>query len=640
MYRGGDLAGGRGEHLGDLPGRGQGSGEAGQGGFALRGQPFRGHVSRGADEEPAVPVRAGQAGRAACQPDRVPVAVPHRDRVPAPAVPPVFGEGPGHDRPPVGVGIGIRNPGVRPAERQAVRAVAHQRQERLIGLQDGSFLIGEEKAFLEGVDQRAAELRFAVPDPGQLHAGPRPGQQLGRGERLDQVVVGARPQALDGRLLAGPRRQQQHRHGRGARVAAQGGHQRQAVEAGHHHVADHQVGGGGADRVQGGLPVGDRGDLVADGAQQPGQVVPHVGVVVRDQHPYGQGVTRLCGEVCVTAERDLLQHGPHPRAATVLRDPGQPAQGFLDEGIDRGRCRRRVVGGDDSDGGQVGAAERQPDGERGALALGAGRGDAAAVQLDEFLDEGQADAAALVRAGARVLDAVKPLEQPGHLLLGDADSGVGDRDDRLTALGAHGDANGAVEGEFQRVAEQVQHHLLPHAAVEVDGLGQRGAVHLERQAGAVDSRPEDTGQLGGHRRDVGRFVARLHAPGFDAGEVQQRVDQPAQAQPVAADDLQLLAHLDIGAGQVALEFLHRPHDQGQRGAELVADVGEERGLGPVQLGELLRAALLVLVAAGAPDPRREVPGHEADERAVALVQRPVPVQAGHQEPVRGAALLG
>ncbi|MFZ0049837.1 MAG: hypothetical protein WAL16_28680, partial [Streptosporangiaceae bacterium] len=61
-----------------------------------------------------------------------------------------------------------------------------------------------------------------------------------------------------------------------------------AVKPWHHHVADHQVGGIGADRIQGCLPVGDRGDLVAGGAQQPGQVLPHVGVVVGDQHPRGQ----------------------------------------------------------------------------------------------------------------------------------------------------------------------------------------------------------------------------------------------------------------------------------------------------------------------------------------------------------------
>jgi hypothetical protein len=61
----------------------------------------------------------------------------------------------------------------------------------------------------------------------------------------------------------------------------------------------------------------------------------------------------------------------------------------------------------------------------------------------------------------------------------------------------------------------------------------------------------------------------------------------------------------------------------------VADVGEERGLGAIQLGELFGAALLVPVAASACDPRREVPGHEVDEPAVTVVQRPVPVQAGH-----------
>jgi hypothetical protein len=44
-----------------------------------------------------------------------------------------------------------------------------------------------------------------------------------------------------------------------------------------------------------------------------------------------------------------------------------------------------MAGGDQSAGGQVGVPEGQADGERGALALDAGHGDSAAVQLDEFL---------------------------------------------------------------------------------------------------------------------------------------------------------------------------------------------------------------------------------------------------------------
>jgi hypothetical protein len=121
-----------------------------------------------------------------------------------------------------------------------------------------------------------------IAHPGQLHAGPDPGQQLGGRERLHQVVVGARVQAFDRRLLPGPRGQQQHWHVGGARVGAQRGDQGQAVEPRHHHVADDQVGRTGPGGVERGPPVGDRGHLVA-GPEQPPQIVAHVGVVVGDQ---------------------------------------------------------------------------------------------------------------------------------------------------------------------------------------------------------------------------------------------------------------------------------------------------------------------------------------------------------------------
>ena len=82
---------------------------------------------------------------------------------------------------------------------------------------------------------------------------------------------------------------------------------------------------------------------------------------------------------------------------------------------------------------------------------------------------------------------------------------------------------------FSALRQQVEDHLLPHVAIDVDGFVQRGAVDGEFQSGAVDGRPEDAGQLGGDRREVHRLVAGLRAAGLDAGEVQQRVDQLAQA---------------------------------------------------------------------------------------------------------------
>ena len=81
---------------------------------------------------------------------------------------------------------------------------------------------------------------------------------------------------------------------------------------------------------------------------------------------------------------------------------------------------------------------------------------------------------------------------------------------------------------FSAFDEQVEDHLLPHVAVDVDGFGQRRAVDGEVQPGPLDRGPEDAGQLGGDRRQVDRLVAGLHPAGLDAGEVQQRVDQLAQ----------------------------------------------------------------------------------------------------------------
>ncbi len=105
-------------------------------------------------------------------------------------------------------------------------------------------------------------------------------------------------------------------------------------------------------------------------------------------------------------------------------------------------------------------------------------------------------------------------------------------------------------------------------------------------------------------------------------------------------DVQFVAHRRVGVGQPAAQFLQRAHDQRERGAELVADVGEERGLRLVQLGQLLGPPLLRPVAAGAADARGDVSGDQFHEGPVTVVERPVPVQRGHQESVGRAALPG
>src|SRR5256885_1330016 len=104
-------------------------------------------------------------------------------------------------------------------------------------------------------------------------------QQLARRKGLDQVVVRARAQAFDLGLLAGPRGQ--HDDGNGARglVTAQRMQQLEAVEHGHHHVGQHQVGPLAVDAGQRGAAIAHDLHFIQR-LQQLADVAAHVGVVI------------------------------------------------------------------------------------------------------------------------------------------------------------------------------------------------------------------------------------------------------------------------------------------------------------------------------------------------------------------------
>ena len=171
------------------------------------------------------------------------------------------------------------------------------------------------------------------------------------------------------------------------------------------------------------------------------------------------------------------------------------------------------------------------------------------------------------------------------------------------------------------------------------GSVERRTVHGEGQPGPVDRGAEDTGQFGGEAWQVGRLEVGLHATCLDPREVEQRVDQLGQSQPVALNELQFLSRVLVEIGRLVQQLVDRPEDQGERSAELVADVGEERGLGPVEFGQLLGPLLLALVAPRTTYTRGDVPGYQLDEAAVGVVESAMPVQRCHQEPLRHATLL-
>ena len=88
----------------------------------------------------------------------------------------------------------------------------------------------------------ALELGHEPPYPVEFEVRPDAGQQLAGRERLDQVVVGAGLQPLDGRVVARAGREHDHRDVHRGRVLAHGGEQAEAVEHRHHHVGQHEVG--------------------------------------------------------------------------------------------------------------------------------------------------------------------------------------------------------------------------------------------------------------------------------------------------------------------------------------------------------------------------------------------------------------
>ena len=462
------------------------------------------------------------------------------------------------------------------------------------------------------------EARLGLPTrAAQLQVRSGAGEQFLRGERLDEVVVGSGGQALDRRLLPGPGRQQQHRDAGGPRIGAQCGEELHPAQTRHHHVAHDEIGRLGTDRRQRRGTVAHHLHGVAR-AQQAGQVLAHVGVVVGDQHP-------------------ALRRGGRDRGAALLGvGTLQPAQRLGDERLGRRRhadgagLRRR---GHHLVRRQVLVAQRERDRERGAPAGGALDVDRAAVQADQLPDDRQTDPAALARTRRGPLHPVEALEEAGKLVGGHPGSGVGDRQHRGPLVPAQGDGDPALERELDGVGQQVEDDLLPHVPVDVHRLGQAGDVHLVVEARPLHRRAEDARQFRGVRAQVDGLETRVHPARLEPREVQQGVDQLAEPECVAVDEVELLAQPRVRRDdRRAAQLGDRPHDQGQRGAELVADVGEEVGLGPVQLRQRLGPLPLGLVGQRVGDRGRELVGHQVEERPVVGVERAVRVHPGDEHP--------
>ena len=333
-----------------------------------------------------------------------------------------------------------------------------------------------------------------------------------------------------------------------ARISASG---REAVTPRHHDVGDDQIGAVPARRRERLIAISDSLDRI-DRRQQIAHVGAHIGVIVRQDDPGAKGRR----EAPIEHRRRGIGQGRKVDVA-LLTAPGNQRSAS---------CTKAC------------APATEVPALRGALMRSAGRCSAPngnctenvvprpsvlvtsivpPWNFDQFLHQRQADAGALVgarrgcprpdRSARTAAPAPAPILRYRYRPLPAPH----------TPLAAQSQRDLALKRELESVGEQIEYDLFPHFTIDIDQLAQILALDRQLQAGALDRRAKGARQIARERRQIGGLIAGLHAPGFDAREVEQRVDQLAA----------------IAASYVAPAAAARRSCDGRRGSARVSSTG-------------------------------------------------------------------
>ena len=165
------------------------------------------------------------------------------------------------------------------------------------------------------------------------------------------------------------------------------------------------------------LAVGSRCTVVPRG-EQATQIVAHVGVVVRQQNARAAAPSRVPEASPWHVGSSTPSRRPAASAALRSTKASAPRRGRI-------RCVRAAL--DPVACGRCALPSGMRTMKRGAAIRARFRPDVAPVQLDQFLNQREADAAALMGPSARALDAMEALEDSGSSRLGNARAGVATR---------------------------------------------------------------------------------------------------------------------------------------------------------------------------------------------------------------------
>ena len=338
----------------------------------------------------------------------------------------------------------------------------------------------------------------------------------------------------------------------------------------------------------------------------------------------GHAFVHQHGVEWVAGLRGLVQPC-QPLRATVGRH-GAPAQG------QRQASERRAGGGVVVDhqqvqrariargGGQAG--QPQAEGEAAAFAQAAAQAQFAAHQGHQTLADGQPQAGAAEAPRDARIGLREALEQARLLLGADADAGVAHLEAQLdplpfALLAIDAQHHLALRGELERVAQQVDQHLLQAQRVAKE-LARHFGCQVEEQLDRLVGlgRAEHHAEVAQQGVEQEGLRIERHLAGLDLGEVQGVVEDAQQRPGGAARLVQMvgLARIEAAARQ---QVEHAQHGV-QRGADLVAHIGQELPLG-------LRRRLGLLLGL------HQLGEVDADAHHMAVAHRPV--DDAHDAPV-------
>ncbi len=264
--------------------------------------------------------------------------------------------------------------------------------------------------------------------------------------------------------------------------------------------------------------------------------------------------------------------------------------------------------------------------ERRALPGRALDHDVAAEQPAEGPRDGETEAGPAEPAGRRLVGLREALEQPAQLFRRHADPRVDDPELQhrgiASAIAADLEGQLPVLGEFRGIAQEVE-EALP----QLDDVGLHRAdigrdLHDERIALLADQSLHGGLDFADQSRDLDPLRIGVHAPGLDLGKVEDIVDEAQEVAGIGLDLAEIAQQARFAKIlDLLLHHLAVSDDGGERGAELVAHIGQEGALGAVgRLGRLLGDLSLLLGGFRLPHRGRER-RLAAHQRRVRLVQR-------------------